>query len=70
MEIMNRELIYDILRVTLADGKVDSYGTLQEVSAEDWQWMYDVLSLHGVAPLVGDAITKLPEEMRPPKLSS
>lgn len=67
MEIMNRELIYDILRVTLADGKVDFYGTLQEVSAEDWQWMYDVLSLHGVAPLVGDAITKLPEEMRPPK---
>ncbi|MBE6250025.1 MAG: hypothetical protein E7111_00035 [Bacteroidales bacterium] len=62
---MNRELIYDLLRLSLSDGEgnLDFSG----VSHQDWQWAFSVLSMHGVAAFVCEGLDKMPQEARPPK---
>lgn len=64
--MVNRELIYNLLRFALSDDQVD-FTVFKEVEAQKWNWAFSVLSMHGVAPLVGDALERMPVEARPPK---
>lgn len=63
---MNRELIYNLLRLSLSEGEGNLDG-FKDVSAQDWQWVFSVLSMHGLAGFAFDAVERLPEGMRPPK---
>lgn len=63
-EEMRRELIYDLLRFSLSDAKAD-FDDFKEIRADEWQWSFVMLSMHGVAPLVGGALEKIPSELRP-----
>lgn len=63
---MRREIIYDILRFALSDDKAN-FGVFNDVSEEEWKWVFEVMSMHGVAPLVGNALERMPENVRPPK---
>ena len=53
---MNRELIYDILRLALMeDAAADAacvqsgVSVLADASAQDWNWAFNTLSMHGLA---------------------
>ena len=61
---MRRELIYDLLKLALSDDKVN-FDIFKGVNAEEWTWVFGILSMHGVAPLVSDALEKMPIELRP-----
>lgn len=63
---MKKELIYNLLKFALSDDQVD-FTVFKEVEAQEWNWAFGVLSMHGVAPLVGDALERMPVEARPPK---
>ena len=61
---MRRRLIYDLLKLALSDDKAN-FDVFKDISAEEWKWAFGVLSMHGVAPLVGDALENVPAELRP-----
>ena len=63
---MNRELIYNLLRLSLSEGEGNLDG-FKDVSAQDWQSAFSMLSMHGLAGFAFDAVERLPEGMRPPK---
>ena len=63
---MNRELIYNLLRLSLSDDK-DNLDIFKEVSEQDWQWAFSMLSMHGLAGFAYDAVERMPEGVRPPK---
>ena len=73
---MNRKLIYDVLRLALADGAPQGAmvsGELKpecdfvNVTAAQWQWAFSVLSMHGLAAFAYGAVEKLPQDVRPSK---
>lgn len=61
---MRRRLIYDLLKFALSDDKAN-FDVFKDISAEEWKWTLGMLSMHGVAPLVGDALENVPPELRP-----
>lgn len=61
---MKRELIYDLLRFALSDDRAN-FDVFEGVGAKEWEWAFGMLSMHGVAPLVGDALESVPSELRP-----
>lgn len=61
---MRREFIYDLLSFALSDDKAN-FNSFKDVSAEEWKWAYEILSMHGVVPLMGDALERMPSEFRP-----
>ena len=62
---MNRELIYDILRVTLSDGAQVREDAFAGLDNQAWEEVYSFVSMHGLAGLVCQGIEKLPQEVRP-----
>lgn len=63
---MGRELVYDILKLTLSSDCTD-YDFLMGVGADGWSEAFEVLSMHGVAPVVSVSLERLPMDLRPPK---
>lgn len=61
---MRRRLIYDLLKFALSDDKAN-FDVFKDISAKEWKWTLGMLSMHGVAPLVGDALENVPAELRP-----
>lgn len=61
---MRRELIYGLLRFALSEDKAD-LDVFKNINADEWQWAYSMLTMHGVAPLVGDVLESVPAELRP-----
>ena len=59
-------MIYDILKLALSRDEA-SFDVFNGISAEEWNWAFGVLSMHGVAPLACEGINRLPAELRPPK---
>lgn len=43
--MVNRELIYNLLRFALSDDQVD-FTVFKEVEAQKWNWAFSVLSMH------------------------
>ena len=71
---MNRELIYDILRLALMeDAAADAacvqsgVSALADASAQDWNRVFNTLSMHGLAAFAYEAVERMPQEARPPK---
>lgn len=73
---MNRELIYNVLKLALADGAAQSANLSGEVKPEcgfvgvtssGWEWAFSVLSMHGLAAFAYGAVEKMPQQMRPSK---
>ena len=66
---MNRELIYDILRLALMeDACVPSdVSALASASAQEWEQVFSTLSMHGLAAFAYTAVERMPQEARPPK---
>lgn len=64
MKEMRRKLIYDLLEFALSDDKAN-FDVFKDISAEEWKWTLGMLSMHGVAPLVGNALENVPAELRP-----
>ena len=62
---MNRELIYDILRVTLSDGAQVREDAFAGLDNQAWEAVYSFVSMHGLAGLVCQGIERLPQEVRP-----
>ena len=60
---MNKESVYKILRLALG-GEVADFGPM---SAHEWNWAFNTLSLHGLSALGCVAIEKLPVDLRPSK---
>lgn len=60
---MNKESVYKILRLALG-GEVADFGPM---SAQEWNWAFNTLSLHGLSALGCVAIEKLPVDLRPSK---
>ena len=63
---MKRVLIYDILKFALSSHEAD-FGVFKGVSPEQWNWAFGILSMHGLAGYLYDALEGMPEEARPPK---
>lgn len=78
---MDRKLIYDILRLALsgdalagavqegaavaADRRCGS--ALEAASAQEWDWVFSTLSMHGLAAFAYDGVERMPQQARPPK---
>ena len=62
----NRELIYSLIRLSFADAK-DGFDVFEGVSAQEWEWAFRTLSMHGLAAFVFPVVERMPQEMRPPK---
>ena len=63
---MNRELIYNLLRYALFPESVDCR-LFAGVTAQQWEQAYQTVAMHGLASFVYDAVSMLPEDVRPPK---
>lgn len=63
---MKKELIYDILKLALSSDKAVC-DALTGVSVQDWNWVFNTLSMHGLAAFAYDAVERMPEGVRPPK---
>lgn len=64
---MKKELIYDILNLALSEDGAGFYGALEGASAQDWEWLFKMLGMHGLAAFAYDAVERMPEKVRPPK---
>ena len=67
----NRELIYNLIHYSLtqtlpADAK-EGFEVFAGVSAQQWDWAFSTLSMHGLAAVAYDAVERMPLEVRPPK---
>lgn len=63
---MNRKLIYDLLKLALSrDGA--SFDIYKSLSANEWTWALNQLSIHGLAGFAYEAVENLPLDVRPPK---
>ena len=62
----NRELIYNLIRLSLADAK-EGFEVFEGVSAQQWEWAFRVLSMHGLAAFVFPVVERMPQEVRPQK---
>ena len=60
---MNKESVYKILRLALGREVADC----APMSAHEWNWAFNTLSLHGLSALGCVAIEKLPVDLRPSK---
>ena len=63
---MQRQLVFDILKFALSEDEAN-LDFLRGVGTEEWGEAFEVLSMHGVAPVVSAALEKLPLDLRPPK---
>ena len=63
---MNRELIYNLLRYALFPESVDC-NVFAGVKAQEWERAYQTIAMHGLASFVYDAVSMMPEDVRPPK---
>ena len=63
---MQRQLVFDILKFALSEDKAN-FDVFKGVGADEWSGAFEVLSMHGVAPIVSAALEKLPVDIRPPK---
>ena len=63
---MKRELLYGILKLSLSDDRV-GYDIFKDVSAEDWNWVFHTLSMHGLSAFAYNVVEDMPAEVRPPK---
>lgn len=64
---MKRQFIYDLLKVSLSKEDSVCIDAFFDLDNDAWESVYYFLSMHGVAPLVGNAIERMPENLRPPK---
>lgn len=62
----DRELIYGLIRLSLADAK-EGFDVFEGVSEAQWEWAFGTLSMHGLAAVAYDAVERMPLEVRPPK---
>ena len=63
---MNRELIYDVLKQVLSEGDIET-DKFVNLSADQWDYIFKTLNLHGLASFAYTAIESMPQEIRPPK---
>lgn len=63
---MNNKFIYDILKLALSSDKA-AYDALTGTSEQDWNRVFSMLSMHGLAAFAYDAVERMPEKVRPPK---
>lgn len=61
---MKREQVYEILRMSLGES---GCGMTADVAPQDWEWVFSILSMHGLGAFAYSAIEKMPLESRPPK---
>ena len=62
----DRELIYGLIRLSLADAK-EGFDVFEGVSASQWEQAFGTLSMHGLAAVAYDAVERMSLEVRPPK---
>lgn len=62
---MKRELIYNLLRVSLSNDKTVDADSFSGLDNDTWESFYRFMSMHGVAALVCDGIERMPQDMRP-----
>ena len=60
---MKKELIYDILKLALSEDGAGFYGALEGASAQDWEWLFKMLGMHGLAAFAYDAVERMPEKV-------
>ena len=62
----DRNIIYSLIRLALSDvqGEFDGF---EGVSSAQWNQVFNVLSMHGLAAFVFPVIERMPENVRPPK---
>lgn len=63
---MNRELTYNLLKYAMFPESVDCK-VFAGVTALDWERAYQTVAMHGLASFVYDAVSMMPEDIRPPK---
>ena len=62
---MKRELIYNLLRFSLSNGKTVDADSIPSLDNDTWEGVYRFMSMHGVAALVCHGIERMPQDMRP-----
>lgn len=62
---MRRTPIWDMLRFALSNDLVN-LDVFKGIRPDDWEDAYAILSMHGVASLIGDSLERVPAELRPP----
>lgn len=65
--MMNRDLIYNLLRFTLSSDSRPDFNVFRNVKENEWEWAFETFSIHGVTPIVYDLFERMPEEVRPPR---
>ena len=63
---MNRELTYNILKYSLFDSETD-FSVFSGVGSAQWEQVFRTLSMHGLASFAYDAVSRMPQDQRPPK---
>ena len=64
---MNRELIYNILKLSLNESEEVNVDAFSDLDGEVWESVFRFMSMHGVAAIVCRGVERLPQEVRPPK---
>ena len=64
---MNRELIYNILKLSLNESEEVNLDAFSDLDGEVWESVFRFMSMHGVAAIVCRGVERLPQEVRPPK---
>ena len=64
---MNRELIYNILKLSLNESEEVNLDAFSDLDGEVWESVFRFMSMHGVAAIVCQGVGRLPQEARPPK---
>ena len=63
---MKRELVYEILRFALSED-TSSDAVVSGMTPQEWDWVFNTLSMHGLSAFAYSAIERLPKEVRPQK---
>ena len=63
---MKRELVYEILRFALSED-TSSDAVVSGMTPQEWDWVFNTLSMHGLSAFAYSAIERLPQDARPPK---
>lgn len=63
---MKRELVFDLIRLSVGDNSNANFGSLTNLDEESWTWVYNMLAMHGVAAIVCSGIERNTYGIKPP----
>lgn len=63
---MKRELVFDLIRLSVGDNSNANFGSLTNLDEESWTWVYNMLAMHGVAAIVCFGIERNTYGIKPP----